>query len=127
MDQANLTKNINEKNTFTINDYYIRDHVVKGENIVPGVKYLDIFLTESERGVSSEVSEINDVFWVKPIKVRHDISPKIELNRNVDTAELSVKINDAIYCTGKTKLGKRPIAEAKLNMNRFTNCLLKMV
>ncbi|MEO3961796.1 SDR family NAD(P)-dependent oxidoreductase, partial [Chromobacterium piscinae] len=68
-------------------------HVVKGENIVPGVKYLDIFLTESERGVSSEVSEINDVFWVKPIKVRHDISPKIELNRNVDTAKLSVKIN----------------------------------
>ncbi|MCD4503427.1 SDR family NAD(P)-dependent oxidoreductase [Chromobacterium piscinae] len=116
LDQANLTKNINEKNTFTINDYYIRDHVVKGENIVPGVKYLDIFLTESERGVSSEVSEINDVFWVKPIKVRHDISPKIELNRNVDTAELSVKINDAIYCTGKTKLGKRPIAEAKLNI-----------
>ncbi|TAK71814.1 MAG: polyketide synthase, partial [Gammaproteobacteria bacterium] len=50
------------QNSFKISDYFIRDHVVKDEHVVPGVKYLDVFLTEVEMRTSSKVKEIKDVF-----------------------------------------------------------------
>lgn len=125
---TNKSESVMSNGTFKINDYFIRDHIVKNENIVPGVKYLDLFLTEAENRTSSEVTEIHDVFWMRPIRVLDQVISKIECiedkNKNI---ELSIKIDDETYCTGKIKVGKRQLNSKKIDFNKLKKRCIKEV
>ena len=54
---------------FTGREFYLAEHRVRGEKVLPGVVHLEMvrFLAERRRG--ARVSEISDVTWTKPIIV----------------------------------------------------------
>ena len=54
---------------FSRSDYFIRDHIVKGENVVPGVKYLDIFQVAGEKISQEPIRMLKDIYWARAIKI----------------------------------------------------------
>jgi acyl transferase domain-containing protein len=54
----------------TGNEYYLRDHVVGGEKVLPGVAYLEMVrLAGDLAGGGSKVRRIEDVVWMQPVRM----------------------------------------------------------
>src|SRR5579862_9724825 len=53
-------------------DFYLRDHVVAGQSVLPGVAYLEMARAAVERSVGSgyAVAKLRDVVWVRPVVVK---------------------------------------------------------
>ncbi|MBA2648593.1 MAG: SDR family NAD(P)-dependent oxidoreductase [Legionella sp.] len=107
-------------NVFKRNDYFIRDHLVQEEHIVPGVKYLDVFLREIERQTSSKANEIRDVLWLHPIKVLNEVNYHLECKfATAETFDCSLRIDDKVCCTGRTYLGLHKKSNKRLDLNKL--------
>ncbi|PEA37028.1 hypothetical protein CON45_21555 [Priestia megaterium] len=63
--------------TFTGQEFFLKDHIVKGELVLPGVAHLEMALQAMYQSVSSLEEEqrtvqLKNVFWVRPIVVRDE-------------------------------------------------------
>jgi len=107
------SKNLNEESsgkaaegltyhTFLTSDYFIRDHIVKGINIVPGVKCLDIFQEIGEKISREPVRRLQDIYWSRAIKVEKDVHFNVEyVKGNTEKSyNLSLTKDGENYCTG---------------------------
>ncbi|MET4141391.1 SDR family NAD(P)-dependent oxidoreductase [Pedobacter sp. UYP1] len=50
-------------------DYFIRDHIVQGECMMPGVAYLEIARAVAEQACGRPVAELTEVCWMQSVKV----------------------------------------------------------
>ena len=67
--------------SFSKNDFFLRDHVIHGESILPGVMYLELIRECMNQIQEHSAFSINNVVWLKPIKLVQDkIQPQIELS-----------------------------------------------
>lgn len=48
-------------------EFFLRDHVVEGMNILPGVAYLEMLRAAGQLGGIDPVGSITDVSWIQPI------------------------------------------------------------
>ena len=53
------------KKTISEADFYVRDHVVDGKVIVPGVFYLEMARAAGELAVGEKVTELSNVIWMQ--------------------------------------------------------------
>ncbi|GER89945.1 polyketide synthase PksM [Dictyobacter vulcani] len=58
--------------TFTGQEFFLADHVIKEQKILPGVAYLEMALTAVEKAIGGQgedqrVSKLKDVVWMRPI------------------------------------------------------------
>lgn len=55
---------------FTGNEFFLRDHQVQGEKVLPGVAYLEMARAAGEMALEEAiVTQIRDVVWVRPLVV----------------------------------------------------------
>ncbi|TCS93646.1 SDR family NAD(P)-dependent oxidoreductase [Hazenella coriacea] len=59
--------------TFTGQEFFLSDHVVKGKKILPGVAYLEMVRAAVEKAVGAieneKVIRLNDIVWIRPIVI----------------------------------------------------------
>ncbi|MCX8131565.1 MAG: SDR family NAD(P)-dependent oxidoreductase [Clostridia bacterium] len=95
------TSNLYEQrftSTFTGQEFFMRDHIVLGQSVLPGVAYLEMARAAVEQ--SAEVCEedwtgvrIKDVVWLRPVSLNEEpVQIHIALN-----AENGKKVNYEIY------------------------------
>lgn len=70
----------------TRQDFVVRDHVVKGDNIVPGAAHLDLALRASEAGFPElRAGTISDVTWAAPIMASEGAEVHVVVRKESDT------------------------------------------
>jgi polyketide synthase PksN len=58
------------RKVLTGSEYYLRDHVVGGEKVLPGVAYLEMARLAGERAAdNAKVIRIRDIIWQQPVQV----------------------------------------------------------
>ena len=62
------------KTVFTGEEFYLRDHKVKEEKILPGVAYLEMIRAAGQMAAEQEVTRIKNIIWARPISI--DIDPQ---------------------------------------------------
>jgi polyketide synthase PksM len=65
--------------TFTGNEFFLTDHVVKGQKILPGVAYLEMVRAAVEQISGGASVSLKDVVWTIPIAVNDPIHVHINL------------------------------------------------
>ncbi len=107
--------------TFSKSDYFIRDHIVKGANIVPGVKCLDIFQMAGEKISREPVRMLKDIYWAKAIKVEQDLHLNVKYTRGHSDKSLNLSLvkDDAVYCTGAIITGHQEKPLHRLDIEKI--------
>jgi len=115
--------------TFSRSDYFIRDHIVKGVSIVPGVKCLDIFQVVGEKISREPVRVLQDIYWAKAIKVEQDVHVNVQYTQGSSDKNynLSLVKEGEVYCTGVIITGhqKKPLHRIDIEKIR-TRCQLTL-
>ncbi|MFQ3244034.1 MAG: polyketide synthase PksJ [Arenicella sp.] len=103
-------------NTLSKEQFFINDHVVQGNKMLPGVVYLE-FVRDAANYIfsSSNANTLENVFWMQPIRVfDEDISLKIEFDAaglgkasTVDTVDFQVSVDGNIHSKGQ--VGKKEV------------------
>ncbi|HHI92460.1 MAG TPA: SDR family NAD(P)-dependent oxidoreductase [Gammaproteobacteria bacterium] len=108
---------------FQKSDYFIRDHIVKGVNIVPGVKCLDIFQEIGEKISQEPVQSLRDVYWAQAIKVEQDVRVNVKYSKNDsdNSYNLSLESDGKIYCTGTVIGGCQEKPLRRLDIEKIKN------
>ncbi|HEX9925047.1 MAG TPA: SDR family NAD(P)-dependent oxidoreductase, partial [Anaerolineae bacterium] len=53
-------------------EFFLRDHQVQGEKVLPGVAYLEMARAAGELARDEPISYIRNVVWARPIRVKHE-------------------------------------------------------
>ncbi|MGB3466989.1 MAG: SDR family NAD(P)-dependent oxidoreductase, partial [Cyclobacteriaceae bacterium] len=64
---------------FTGAESYLRDHVINGKKILPGVSYIEMVREAGERSIGKKITTIKEVTWVKPVIVDDKVSLQVEI------------------------------------------------
>lgn len=99
---------------FTGQEFFLADHVVKGERVLPGVAYLEMARTALEHSLSSEQAlktkgiHLKNIVWVRPFIVgEEETTMHISLYPYKDD-----EVNYEIYSIPQEK-GKKPIVHSQ--------------
>lgn len=69
-------KNICYKKALSKNDFYIRDHVIQGKTLLPGVGYLEMACAGARLANDGKyVRKLKNVVWMKPIEIEEQPVP----------------------------------------------------
>lgn len=67
------------RKTLSTRDYYIRDHVVKGRKLLPGVAYIEMVREAGSIAAERPVIRICDVMWLRPIVIDNEVDVSVGL------------------------------------------------
>ncbi|WP_255298559.1 SDR family NAD(P)-dependent oxidoreductase [Brevibacillus dissolubilis] len=116
--------------TFTGQEFFLADHVVRGQKILPGVAYLEMARTAVEKatGAAEEdlsVIRLKDIVWIRPIiQTNQPVDVHIGLYAE-DNGEISYEVysesadadsGQVVHSQGSAVLGTRPDAHLTLDI-----------
>ncbi|MFP7654375.1 beta-ketoacyl synthase N-terminal-like domain-containing protein [Chryseobacterium proteolyticum] len=61
---------------------FLRDHKVFGEQVLPGVAYLEMARVAGEMGAEVSIAQLREVNWLQPVKVNTE---PVQLHINIET------------------------------------------
>ncbi|SFR98106.1 non-ribosomal peptide synthetase [Anaeromicropila populeti] len=86
---------------------YIKDHVIEGNIILPGVVYLELARFAALKGFSKKVSGLEEITWVQPIIFTEpEVEVFVSFSIQSGTEKISFKIEsktnagEALHCKG---------------------------
>ena len=89
------------------NEFYLKDHVVDGQSIFPGVAYIEMARAAGQMCGAGRVSKVSDILWAKPIIVDQE-SKEIHISLLPDGEDVEyevVSMNEdssrTVYSQGK--------------------------
>ncbi|MCB0190965.1 MAG: SDR family NAD(P)-dependent oxidoreductase, partial [Anaerolineae bacterium] len=100
--------------TFTGAEFFLRDHQVRGEKVLPGVAYLEMVRAAGEIAVEHEtIFQIKDVIWIRPMVVAesafsnesHQVLLGLYPEEKGEIA-FEVSSNGLVYSQGKLVIGR---------------------
>ena len=121
---------------WTGDEFYLRDHVVKGRKVLPGVCYLEMARAAIEHSLGQEgrtrtSMSLRNVVWVRPLAVQNTQEVHIALSMQ-EGAEIGFEVysagtgiedeNIVLYAQGRAVLGDSVAGEAD---NRIDLSLLQ--
>jgi acyl transferase domain-containing protein/acyl carrier protein/SAM-dependent methyltransferase len=78
-------------------EYFLTDHVVRGEKTLPGVMYLEL-----ARAAAGRVTTMRNVVWSRPIVVsREPREVRIEILRDNAGARFEIRTRDGVHAEGR--------------------------
>lgn len=87
-------KSIDGKEVFvkklSMTDFYVRDHVVNGEVILPGVAYLEMVREVAQIVSQEEIKCIKDVHWLRKMKIEDSKEAYISMENKDTTMQFEV-------------------------------------
>lgn len=94
MIETNISNFHDQKFTTTFNghEFFLHDHVISNEKVLPGVAYLEMARAAAEQAESQKrVSKIKNIIWPHPIKVVSE-PQKVEILLFQDSNQVSYEI-----------------------------------
>jgi polyketide synthase PksN len=97
--------------TFTGDEFYLRDHLVEGRKVLPGVVHLEVAV-QAAREAGIDASAIDDVVWLRSFDV-NGVPSGIEVQLgpaepDVEFALVAPGDPKAVYASGTLRHGTRP-------------------
>ncbi|MBV7327799.1 SDR family NAD(P)-dependent oxidoreductase [Chloroflexi bacterium TSY] len=87
--------------TLRKSDYFIRDHIVDGRPILPGVAYFDIVGSLAERQHKEPVQRLKEIHWLAPIQVDDLEASAVEVKVALTGREFEVNTEQQTHMVGK--------------------------
>ena len=110
------------RTAFAREDELLRDHVVRGRSILPGVVYLEMARAAcaSFEGAPG-VAKLRDVVWLKPLVVEDQLETRLRLKPRGASMAFEVVSGGAgeaesRHCRGELVLGTPALAEERLEL-----------
>ncbi|WP_238652003.1 SDR family NAD(P)-dependent oxidoreductase [Paenibacillus piscarius] len=95
--------------TLKVSDFYVGEHIVNEQVILPGVAYLEMVRAAGEFAAGTQVHSIKDVLWVNRLEVTEPQDAYIQLSQDDGYMRFQVYTGDKaaqkIHCTGKLYTG----------------------
>jgi len=91
----------------TGNEFFMKDHVIFGQKVLPGSAYLEMARAAGEIAGERKVFKLKNVFFATPVSLAHDAGPvdiSIILNANEDQLEFEVT-GSAVHAQGAVVFG----------------------
>ena len=112
------------KKTLRVQEFYLKDHVVAGQILLPGVAYLEIARAAGELAGQKKVSSLKDVIWVAPVSVgKEGKDIHIGLYPGKETVEYEVySLGDGqrkVHSQGTLSFGPQLRAPRKYNISEI--------
>lgn len=86
-------------------EFYLNDHIINGEKILPGVIYIEMARAASKNACECEINRIKNIVWSQPISVNNICDVNIEV-KNVEVDIIKYRIttkaekNEIIHSQG---------------------------
>ncbi|HYD80798.1 MAG TPA: SDR family NAD(P)-dependent oxidoreductase [Paucimonas sp.] len=117
---------------FTGDEFFLRDHKVRGEKILPAVAYLEMARTAVDLALPAPVEdsllELRNTTWAQPIAVscRKDVSIALhaEEDDRIEFEIYSAEAGETLHCQGQAVFVRMP-APAKLDIERLKAAMSK--
>ncbi|GAA0894710.1 hypothetical protein GCM10009122_43910 [Fulvivirga kasyanovii] len=121
--------------TFTGNEFFLKDHEVKGQKVLPGVAYLEMARTAFKKAMPAQQGlaiELRNIIWAQPVIVGAAKEVTIALfadEKEIDNGQIQYEvystevvengdINETIHCQGQAILINKPAA-VKLDLDKL--------
>ncbi|MBL6449561.1 SDR family NAD(P)-dependent oxidoreductase [Fulvivirga sp. 29W222] len=121
--------------TFSGDEFFLKDHEVKGQKVLPGVAYLEMARTAFKNAMPAQqgsVIELRNVIWAQPIIVKDAKEVTIALfadEKEIDNGQIQYEvystevvedgdISETIHCQGQAVLVNKPAA-VKLDVDKL--------
>jgi acyl transferase domain-containing protein/acyl carrier protein len=102
------------RSRFTGREFFLADHMVKDEPVLPGVAHLEIARAAAERSFADPDAAIrlSDVVWLRPVTAREGVSLTVELElEDEDRVAWSIRADseaeDAPFSRGRATIERR--------------------
>lgn len=76
---------------YTGNEFFLKDHVVNGERVMPGVVFLEMARIAGEVFIDDKISVVTDVRWHAPLSVRQE-PVKVQTILSASERELTYEV-----------------------------------
>ncbi|MFP7654374.1 SDR family NAD(P)-dependent oxidoreductase [Chryseobacterium proteolyticum] len=101
-------------------NYFIRDHVVQGECMMPGVAYLEIARSVAEQACGRPVNELNDVCWMHSVKVYEENVPlQIKLTPINTGFSFEITTTDGVHSNGNVSLKSNTTSAGSIDLQKI--------
>lgn len=98
-------------------DYFIRDHIVQGECMMPGVAYLEIARAVAEQACGRPVVELTEVCWMQSVKVYTENVPlQIKLAPVNTGFSFEITTDGGVHANGNIVLKHKSNAPAAIDL-----------
>lgn len=82
-------------------DYFVRDHIVQGTSLLPGVAYLEIARGLMEKYFGISIIVFNDIVWMHPVKVYDTpVLLRISLQQTPTGYNFEITSEEGIHASG---------------------------
>ena len=105
--------------TFTGNEFYLADHRVNGQPVLPGVAYIEMARAVGELASPAQwVTRLKDIVWVRPIRIEGDAKP-VQIHIYPEAAQVYFEVTSEsekpiLHAQGKIIYGLHPTAEPEI-------------
>jgi acyl transferase domain-containing protein/NAD(P)-dependent dehydrogenase (short-subunit alcohol dehydrogenase family)/acyl carrier protein len=103
------------RSEFRGDEFFLRDHVVAGQRVLPGVAYLEFARVAGELAAQRPITTIRQVVWSRPATIERDrLVLELDLTPETDLARFSLTMPAAsgetvVCCQGKLGWAERPV------------------
>jgi len=105
--------------TFRSNDYFLRDHKVKGTPMVPGVKYLDLFCRAARKKHNMDVQSISNVYWMQPIKVDQPVSASFSFEDKEIVRAIEIRTENGVCARAEVQKSEQSIPARYVDLEKI--------
>ncbi|MEL6559560.1 MAG: SDR family NAD(P)-dependent oxidoreductase, partial [Bacteroidota bacterium] len=114
------------RSTFTGHEYFLRDHKIFGQNMLPGVAYIELVAAAWNASTGTNAHQISNLNWIDPIVVSN--APKtVEVEIIADNNDFKFQVysltdsHKTIHAEGavseRNSIQSKPIALASIQSN----------
>ncbi|MEE9355676.1 MAG: SDR family NAD(P)-dependent oxidoreductase [Methylococcaceae bacterium] len=108
-DNSFKLKDLVVKQILQPNDFFIQDHVVQGQKMLPGVAYLELARAAYSKNIDQQpINTITDIFWLQPIRVADDevsidikLTPEGHQSTENHVTDYQVMLDGTLHSKGK--------------------------
>ena len=112
--------------TFNGQEFYLRDHIIKGEKILPASVYIEMVRATANLANSKTVSGFSNIKWLNPLTVKENpTTAHINLFPENDQVDFDVvdeqnSVESTLYCSGIVNYCDSPTLPNSVEQINFT-------
>ncbi|OLT25754.1 hypothetical protein BJF83_22705 [Nocardiopsis sp. CNR-923] len=93
-------------------DYFVRDHVVAGRTVVPGVAYFELVRRQAQARFGRTPMSFRDVHWLRVLEVgEQPLALRVDWEERDGGAAFEVKLDDTVYALGEIRFEASELPE----------------
>ncbi|WP_299608347.1 SDR family NAD(P)-dependent oxidoreductase [uncultured Aquimarina sp.] len=126
------TSNLTEQrftSWYSITDFFIRDHKINNDHILPGVVYLQMALIAGTLSTDKKITQLSNIYWLKPF-IGTDTNQEINIRLYYREQSLSFDVysgsHKEIHCKGNIDTKEKTFSKS-IDPNKIKTRLPKSI